>query len=254
MNHLTIDIGNTDTVFGYWTSSEISPKILRINTKHILSHHSLDLNHELSTVYQWLPYNQCQATMSSVVPLATPKVLALIQNNISSQIKLLDQNSYPLLPIEILRPDQIGADLVANALAAHTLYHQDTIIVDFGTAMSFTTVNRNGKILGVSIAPGLQTAIKSLTSHAVQLFEVPLEMPSSSLGQNTEHAIQAGIMYGYDGLVRGIIQSQEQELKLQLTVVATGGLSQKITTLKDRVDHFEPYLTLMGLKIAGQYI
>ena len=134
------------------------------------------------------------------------------------------------------------------------MYHTDSIIVDFGTAMSFTTIDNTGKIIGVSIAPGLYTAVRALTSNAAQLSDVQLRMPSSALGQNTEHAIQSGIMFGYDGLVRGIISAQEKELNLRLNVVATGGLSALIHTLSDRVDDYQPQLTLEGLRLAESLI
>jgi len=166
----------------------------------------------------------------------------------------LNQDTYKYLPIEILQPTEIGTDLVANALAVHLKYKSNTMVVDFGTAMSFTTINQEGKIIGVCIAPGLQTAIKSLTSNTAQLFEVPIIQPASALGKNTEHAIQAGITYGYDGLVKGIVIAQEKELGLKLNVVCTGGLSKIIFTLMDRIDHYAPHLTLEGLREAGRII
>ena len=109
---------------------------------------------------------------------------------------------YPLLPLGILRPHEIGADLVANALAAHTRYHRNCVVVDFGTALTFTTVSAEGNIIGVAIAPGLKTAIRSLFVNTAQLPEVPIEVPTSALGTSTTHAIQAGIVLGYEGLIR----------------------------------------------------
>lgn len=254
MNHLTIDIGNTDTVFGFWAQYAPEPEILRISTKTLIPEDSSFDSGQQHLLNDWKRIGMIKIIMSSVVPAATHNIYRLVNHLFKLEINVLDPSSFARLPLKILRPDQIGADLVANALAAHVLFHLNSIIVDFGTAMSFTTIDCEGKILGVSIAPGLQTAIKSLTSNAAQLFAVPLEMPASSLGQSTEHAIQAGIMYGYDGLVRGIIKSQEDELGYKLNVIMTGGLSQKIPKLKDIVNHYEPYLTLKGLKYALDYL
>lgn len=254
MNHLTIDIGNTDTVFGYWTEKAEMPKILRISTKRFVSHKDQASMSFTAGIQDWEISEPIDIILSSVTPAATEIVYSLLKFQLKQEIKRLDKTTFFRLPLDIISPDEIGTDLVANALASYILFRQDSIIVDFGTAMSFTTVDKNGKILGVSIAPGLQTAIKSLTSNAAQLFEVPLIMPVSALGQNTEHAIQAGIMYGYDGLVRGIVHAQEKELGLPLNVIATGGLSQKIPTLKEVVHHYEPHLTLIGLRLACDYL
>ena len=254
MNHLTIDIGNTDAVFGFWPQNASVPEILRIPTKTLTPEESsFDTNQQI-LLKEWNSQGEINLIISSVVPAATPHIYSLVNHIFKPECKFLDPTSFEMLPLKILRPDQIGADLVANALAAHLMFNLNSIIVDFGTAMSFTTLDYKGNILGVSIAPGLQTAIKSLTSNAAQLYAVPLEMPVSCLGQSTEHAIQAGIMYGYDGLVRGIIKSQEDELGYKLNVIMTGGLSQKIPKLKDIVDHYEPYLTLKGLKYALDYL
>ncbi|MEO5581334.1 MAG: type III pantothenate kinase [Saprospiraceae bacterium] len=254
MNHLAIDIGNTDTVFGYWTEKAELPKVLRISTKRFVSNKDQASLSFTAGINDWEISEPVDIILSSVTPAATETVYSLVKFHLKQEIKKLDKTTFFRLPLEIISPDEIGTDLVANALASHIIYRGDSIIVDFGTAMSFTTIDKNGKILGVSIAPGLQTAIKSLTSNAAQLFEVPLIMPASALGQNTEHAIQAGIMYGYDGLVRGIIQAQEKELGIKLNIIATGGLSQKIPTLKEIVHHYEPHLTLTGLRLACNYL
>lgn len=254
MEVLAIDVGNSDVVLGLWSIGQSIPKTMRMNTLSIVENPNafLDL---LSLVREkWEPSNTVRLVMSSVVPMATKPILQYLGLFFNTPVKLLDKSQYHKLPLTILKPEEIGTDLVANALAAHAKYHMDSIVVDFGTAMSFTTIDKNGHILGVSIAPGLYTAVRALTSNAAQLSDVQLQMPSSSLGQNTEQAIQSGIMFGYDGLVRGIIAAQENELKLRLNVVATGGLSTLIPTLQDRVDAYQPHLTLEGLLLAASLI
>jgi type III pantothenate kinase len=161
---------------------------------------------------------------------------------------------YPLLPLEILRPHEIGADLVANALAAYTRYKQNCVVVDFGTALTFTTVSRDGKILGVAIAPGLKTAIRSLFANTAQLPEVPIEVPSSALGTSTTHAIQAGVVLGYEGLVRSLIDRIRTELNGDCIAVATGGLSGKITSLHTAFKEVIPALTLDGIRLIGETV
>jgi type III pantothenate kinase len=247
-----IDIGNTDLVLGVWGKYNTEPQINRLKIKSV-KNDSPQFEKFVHNLYsQSDEPESISCTISSVVPAITDQITDVLQRVTGKNALFINQSTYKYLPIEILEPSEIGTDLVANALAAHLKYNTNTIIVDFGTAMSFTTIDASGKIVGVSIAPGLQTAIKSLTSNTAQLFEVPIIQPASALGKNTEHAIQAGITYGYDGLVKGIIKAQEKELDLRLNVVCTGGLSNIIFTLLDRVDHYVPHLTLEGLRAAGR--
>lgn len=251
MNEWVIDIGNTDLVIGIWNKQNIDPQTFRLKIR-LLKEDSDQLVRFLKPLVA--DHSLGAMTLSSVVPSVTDIVLDILQSEFGVIPNILNKTTYRFLPIQVLKPDEIGSDLVANALAVHERFKTYSIVTDFGTAMSFTTINPDGKIIGVCIAPGLQTAIKSLTSNTAQLFEVPIIQPESCLGQDTEHAIQAGITYGYDGLVKGIISTQENELKTRLNVVCTGGLSKIVGTLKNRIDHYMPFLTLEGLQIAGRYI
>ena len=149
-------------------------------------------------------------------------------------------------------PYEIGTDLLANAVAAKELHGGDTIVVDFGTALTFTVVDKDGLILGVNIAPGLKTAIKALVGQTAQLPEVPLELPESVLGKNTIHAIQNGVLWGYISMVEGMLDRIQKELGREVKVVATGGLSSILTPLHDRFDKVDRHLTLEGLRIIHQ--
>jgi type III pantothenate kinase len=108
-------------------------------------------------------------------------------------------------------------------------------------------VDAAGEILGVNIVPGLKTAIKSLFTNTAKLPEVKLELPESALGKDTIHAIQAGVLYGYSGLVKGMLETISQEINMEFTIVATGGLSAILTPLKDTFDEIDRNLTLEGL-------
>ncbi|MBL7856446.1 MAG: type III pantothenate kinase [Cyclobacteriaceae bacterium] len=190
--------------------------------------------------------------ISSVVPDLTDKIINVTVTLFQKNPVVLGPEIYPRLPIQVLNPYEIGSDLVANAVAAYTLFKRSNIVVDFGTALTFTTLSDEGKILGVAIAPGLKTAIKSLSQNTAKLFDVPLEMPSSALGKGTSHAIQAGILLGYEGLVQSIISKIKFEMKDEnLPVIATGGLSSVIKTLLPLYSIIEPNLTLEGLRIVA---
>ena len=161
---------------------------------------------------------------------------------------------YDRLPVKVMNPYEIGADLVANAVAAFTIFKSACVVVDFGTALTFTVIDSHGEICGVAIAPGLKTAVKALSQNTAKLFDVPLEYPSSVLGRNTVHAIQAGLLYGYEGMVERILSRVKEELRSDVSSVATGGLSSIIPGLSTRVDMIVPTLTLDGLRVIHDCI
>jgi type III pantothenate kinase len=124
-------------------------------------------------------------------------------------------------------------------------------VVDFGTALTFTAIKADGNLLGVSIAPGLKTAMASLSQKTAQLPNVDIAVPPSYVGKNTTHAMQAGIVLGYKGLVESMLKGIIEELGGSATVIATGGLSAVMLPIVECFDHHEPLLTLDGLKIIG---
>jgi type III pantothenate kinase len=190
--------------------------------------------------------------LSSVVPNLTDKIINVTVTLFEKKPIVLGPEVYSKLPIEVLNPYEIGSDLVANAVSAHHLFKTNCVVVDFGTALTFTTISADGKILGVAIAPGLKTAIKALSQNTAKLFDVPLEIPTSVLGKNTVHAIQAGVLLGYEGLVKSMLERIREELNdANLNSVATGGLSTIITPQNGPFTRIEPNLTLDGLRLVA---
>jgi len=250
---LVIDIGNTNIVFGIndsgtWVSD------WRIQT---------DLNKtadEYEVIFRSLLSSEDfgnglidSVVLSSVVPTLVQPFIDMLSKYLKLTPIILGPELYGKLPIKVLNPYQIGSDLVANSLAAFEKYGEYVTVIDFGTALTFTTVGSGGQILGVSIAPGLNTAVNALAGKTAQLPKVHLIPPPSVLGQNTVHAIQSGIVLGYSGLVGSIIKLVEEELKRRVTVVATGGLSSTIAHIIPSIQFVEPLLTLDGLKLVRDY-
>lgn len=192
--------------------------------------------------------------VSSVVPGLTEKIKNVIRTLFEKEALTLGPDVYKKLPIKVLNPYEIGSDLVCNAMAAYSKLRETCVVVDFGTALTFTTVSTEGEILGVSIVPGLRTALRSLSQNTAKLFDVPLEMPESALGRSTVTAIQSGVVIGYEGLVKNMVQAIRKELKTEIPAIATGGLSFVITTLKPFFHTVDPLLTLEGLRLIGEYI
>lgn len=251
---LALDIGNSDITLGYW-DGQAWKHIWRIpSDKHRpelfygvrIRDHFFESDVKLESV--------TDVAISSVVPELTDRIISVCKSLFYISPIVLGPELYKKLPVGVLNPYEIGSDLVANALAAYTRFNRSCIVVDFGTALTFTTLANDGEILGVAIAPGLKTAIKSLSQNTAKLFDVPLQMPNSVLGKNTVHAIQAGILYGYEGMVVNMVQKIREELNDPgIPVVATGGLSSIITSLVSTFTGIEPNLTLDGLRICAGF-
>lgn len=248
---LAVDIGNTDIVFGI-AQNETWTHIFRTRSltekpsyyfESALRLHFLEGNLSISDIKT--------VVLSSVVPPLTDVLCTMLTDLFGQKPIVVEPKAYPQLSVAIDQQDEIGSDLFANAVAAFTQYKRNVVVVDFGTALTFTTVSGEGVILGVAIAPGLKTAVKSLFANTAQLPEVPLVLPNSALGKNTVHAIQAGILFGYESLVRGMITRIRQELDGDCIAVATGGLSSIISSLNGEFVEINRNLTLDGLRIIG---
>lgn len=251
---LAIDIGNTDIVFGiHDTISWIHQ--FRISSS--LSQRASDYEVQLRIRFleNSLKFSDIdKAIISCVVPDQRIVLKEMVQQMFGIDPAMVGVEMYDKLKMEIPSPYEIGTDLVCNAAYAYYTYKRTCVIVDFGTALTFTVITGEGKIVGVSIAPGLKTAVKALFSNTAQLPEVPLIMPDSAIGKNTVHAIQAGILWGYVGMVREMIYQIKKEVGKDCMVLATGGLSSILTPLQDDFDEVDKALTLNGLKIIAELI
>jgi type III pantothenate kinase len=146
-------------------------------------------------------------------------------------------------------PREVGADLIANAAAALHLYKPPVIVVAMGTATAFATVSRDGDYLGGAIAPGLGISAEALYTRTAALPRVELVRPKNAIGPNTIAAMQSGIIFGYAGLIDGIVKRIQEELGEKALVVATGGYAGIIANESKVIDTINPDLTLIGIKI-----
>lgn len=252
---LTIDIGNTNIVFGIYNSNKWLNN-WRIQTDPLKTADEYEvIFRSLLSAGKIGRSSVTQIVISSVVPSLVHPFQEMLQGLFEEASSyVVSPDIYPKLPIKILNPYQIGADLVANALAAFQKYGDNTMVIDFGTALTFTTIGKNSEIIGVAIAPGLITAVSALAGKTAQLPQIHLCPPPSVLGENTIHAIQSGIVYGYTGLVDSIVERTEYETNTKLTTVATGGLSSVVLPLTKRVKIVEPMLTLDGLVHINSFL
>lgn len=241
---LAIDIGNSNIVFGIYDGGQWL-KTFRVPTASA----DILLPEEWTTTYK--PHIH-RAALSSVVPSVTDKVLSFLKKENLTPYRITSE-SYEGLAIDIPNKKEIGTDLVANAVAAHDRFPMDNkIIVDFGTALTFTALSSAGQILGVAIAPGLKTAMYALFENAEQLPEVPLVMPKSALGKNTIHALQSGVLLGYVGLVEGMLKRMKSEIDGNCRVLATGGLAFVMKPLHSVFEVLDEHLTLEGIRLIAE--
>ncbi len=251
---LAVDVGNTDTVFGIYENDEwISILRMRTLVHEGQAHYESSLRLHFLETTLWFG-DVDTVVLCSVVPDMTPIIQKVLNSLFGNEVIIVGPSIYPDLDIAIDHPHEIGADLIANSVAAMTRYNQNCVVVDFGTALTFTTVSKDRKILGVAIVPGLKTAVKALFANTAQLPEVPLILPTSAIGKNTTHAIQAGILLGYEGLVKSLLSRIKKEMGESCIAIATGGLSSIIDTLQDEFVEIDRKLTLDGLRIIGEKV
>jgi len=260
---LAVDIGNTNIVVALFedTAGRTAPGAI-IREWRIFTDTRRTGDEYFSTLLTLFrdaavhPEHISSAVLSSVVPALIGAFVVVVQRLTGTKPVIVGPALYPLLPVSVPESavHEIGSDLICNAVEAWSRYHGPCIIVDFGTALTFTAVDIHGHIQGVAIAPGLGTALRSLFANTAQLPEVPLEAPPSSLGTNTTQSIQAGIVLGYKGLVESLTARIKKDLCAvsggqieSVRVIATGGLNSVLRPITDCFEVFDKELTLCGL-------
>lgn len=237
--HLLIDNSNTRTKFALDHDGELSTWRAVIPTAEL----STDT---LTQALDGIEFTHL--TICSVVPQAAELMEGFFQvptHRISHQSDLPLTLDYPT-------PAQIGVDRLANSVAAFLTYRGPVIVIDFGTAVTFDVVSKDGTYLGGVIAPGTASLLDYLHQKTALLPAIKLEEPSSAIGRSTEEAMQVGAVIGYRGLIREILTSVSAELGGQPTVIATGGDAALISKRLDAIHHLEPDLTLRGIQTIGR--
>jgi type III pantothenate kinase len=254
---LCVDIGNTNIVIALFNGEEVS-HVWRICTD------TRRTGDEYGAMIYSMFRNDSvpisaikRAALSSVVPLLISPFTGMIERMTGKKPLIIDAGLFPLLPVRISESaiHEIGNDMMCNAVEAYSRFGAACIIADFGTALTFTAIGNAGDIRGAAIAPGIYTAVKSLSGSTAQLPEVPLVAPPSSLGMNTTHSIQAGVILGYKGLVEYLIATITSDLAAlegiqpeDIQVIATGGLNSVLSPVTKVFKHIDKNLTLCGLK------
>ena len=146
-------------------------------------------------------------------------------------------------------PAEVGADRIVNSVAAFEKFGGPLIIVDFGTATTFDVVSKKGEYLGGAIFPGIQISLEALFKHTAKLPRIDMVVPEQAIGKSTAESIRSGAVYGFAGMIEGVIRKMKSELGQNAHVVATGGIVDWIDTTTTVIDTLDPFLTLEGLRI-----
>jgi type III pantothenate kinase len=246
---LTIDIGNTNINIGVFDGSKLKGTWKIATGVHQMPDEYASL---LLNLFDRQGINTSQikgAILCSVVPPLVGvfeevcrrylKVLPLVvESGVKTGVRICLDN-----------PREVGADRVVNAVAAHQMYGGSVIVIDLGTATTFDAVSEEGDYLGGAIAPGIAIATEALFTRTAALPRVELTHPKRAVGRNTVDAMQSGIVFGYAGLIEGIVARIRQEMGGKAKVVATGGYAELLARETPVIEVVSPDLTLMGLRL-----
>jgi type III pantothenate kinase len=249
---IVIDVGNTNTVLGLYDGKKLLHDWrIRTEIDHTIDEYGvLIYNLYLSTP---MKAKEMRSVTAIIISCVVPPML-----NILEPLCIKYFNIKPLIvgpgiktgmPIFYDNPKEVGADRIVNAVAAYEKYHKECIIVDFGTATTFDYISPKGEYMGGCIAPGIVISSEALFERASKLPRVEFSKPKTVITKDTISAMQAGIMFGYAGLVDGIVDRMKAEVKTNPLVIATGGLANIIAPETKTIEKIEEMLTLDGLRI-----
>jgi type III pantothenate kinase len=260
---LTIDAGNTQTVVGlfrghelvdHWriaTDADRTSDELALMVQQFLGFHGFSFAAPRLDEGELAPTQKQSITgvaICSGVPRVTAELRTMTERYFGFAALVLEPGVRTGMPILYDNPKEVGADRIANAVGAYDLFGGPTIIVDFGTATTIEAVSAAGEYLGGAIFPGVEIAMDALFGRAAGLRRVELQPPKHVIGKSTAESTQSGAIYGFSAQVDGLVDRFVAELG-ECTVVATGGLADLIAPHARTVQHYEPWLTLYGLRI-----
>jgi len=249
---LTIDIGNTNITLGLYQGKELGPR-WRLATAydHMPDEYGLQLVGLLEHAGH-TPKDVDAICLASVVPPITGKIVEACRRYLIKEPLVVDAGVKTGVRVRYEDPRAVGADRIVDAVAVVHLYGTPACVVDFGTATTFDAISKNGDYLGGAIAPGIGIAAEALFQRTAKLPRVDLQKPPSVIGRNTVHSMQSGLLYGYVGLVEGMVARFRSELGGEMKVIATGGLADIVARETDVIQIVAPWLTLDGLQMVWE--
>jgi type III pantothenate kinase len=249
---LTIDAGNTNTVLGIHEGTELR-RHWRLTTRREQTADEYGiLVRNLFSSSDVEPSRIAGIALASVVPPLTPVLVSLSRQYLGQEPLVVEPGVRTGMPILYEPPGDVGADRIVNGVAAFAAFGGPVIVVDFGTATTFDVVTRKGEYLGGVICPGIGISADALFQRAARLPRVDVRHPGRVIGRSTVASMQAGLYFGYAGMVEALLARIKAELGEPARVVATGGLAETLAAEIPGIEAVDPVLTLTGLRLIWE--
>lgn len=246
---LAVDVGNSDTVVGLFSGRELTG-FWRFTSRAVTTDEVALRLDALGRAHRWP--RDLGAVLCSVVPALTLPWLAALERLSGRPAVEVSAATAKSLPVRYHDRSAVGADRIANAVAARALYGVPAIVVDLGTATTFDCISAQGAYLGGAIAPGVATSAEELFRRAARLPRVELRRPARALGRTTEESLQAGVLWGAAGQVDALVRRLALEMKGTPAVIATGGLAAIVAPECETINRVDEALTLKGMRIIWE--
>ncbi|MSO19301.1 MAG: type III pantothenate kinase [Acidobacteria bacterium] len=246
---LAMDVGNTNTVLGVYSGDKlVADWRLRTAREQTVDEYGI-LTRDLFRLAGMAHARIEGVVIASVVPPLNSTLAQMAERYFKRQAIFVSAGESTVMPVLYDNPLEVGADRIANGIAAYAKYGGPCVVVDFGTAINFDVVSRNGEYMGGVLAPGIGIAADALSARAARLFRVEISDPGEIIGTNTARSLQAGFFYGFVGMVDGILERLKNELGPRTHVVATGGQAALIAGGSKYIEAVDEHLTLEGLRL-----
>jgi type III pantothenate kinase len=255
---LTIDVGNTNTVLGLFEGEEVVEH-WRIATDPVRT------ADELAVILQGLLGQSVMFADPDITGVALCCTVPSVLHEMREMFRryygdvptvIVEPGVKTGVPVRYDNPREVGSDRITNSAAAVHLYGGPAIVVDFGTSTNFDAISERGEFVGGALAPGIEISVDALSRRAAQLLKVELTRPARVIGKSTVEALQSGIIFGFAGQVEGLVLRMAAELAPSdpdsVTIIATGGLAPLVIDEVKVIDAYEPWLTLIGLRLIWE--
>ena len=246
---LALDVGNTNVTLALFDGDRLAAD-WRVTSRREWTADEVAV--ELRDLFELRDFELSAVTgvvIASVVPTINPALVEASRRYLKCEPVMVGPGVKTSVRIRYENPRDVGADRIANALAAYTKYGGPVVVIDFGTAVTYDAIDADGDYLGGAIAPGIEISLDALVSHTAMLRRVEAVAPDSIIGRNTINSIQSGLVWGFVAQVEGMVKRMVDELGGRARVIATGGQAPLVAGLTSVIEATDPLLTLEGLRL-----